>query len=40
MYKYISKNDPVKLNSALKNTDTYLQIGTETCHSSWATNGI
>jgi hypothetical protein len=31
MYKYQSKNDDVKLNSALKNTYTNLKFGTVTC---------
>jgi len=40
MYKYKSKNQSVKLNSALKNTDTHLQIGTKTYHISCAISGI
>ena len=31
MYNYQSNNDNVKLNSALKNTDSYLKFGTVTC---------
>jgi len=36
MYKHKSKNYAVKLNSAMKNTDTDLQNSVQTCHSSCA----
>jgi len=40
MYTYSSKYGAVKLNSALKDTDTDLLIGTQTCHNSRAITGI
>jgi len=40
MYKHRSKNDPVKLNSVLKYTDTDLSIGTQPHHSSCALTEI
>jgi hypothetical protein len=40
MYKIKSKTVNVKLNSALTNTDTDLQIGMQTCHSSDAIIGM
>ena len=39
-YKYRWKNEPVNLNSALKNTDTDLQIGMQTHCSSGVTTGM
>ena len=40
MFKYRSKNGEAKLNSALKDTNTDLSIGTVTHHSSRAFTGI
>jgi hypothetical protein len=40
MYKYKSKNGDAKLNSALKDTNTDLSVGTVTRHSSRAFTGI